>query len=310
LVALAGGYTSGSAATASQAAERLGVPYLSDVSSSPSLHLRGFKWFVRVGPHDQEGAGFMIDFLMELRDKGYEVGNLATIYENTLFGADGSNQANNFAREAGLPVVVNVPYPFGTADMTAEVNTLKTADAEIVISAPYLADQILMTKTMKDQDFNPVAFIGQSALQAMSSYLEPMGADAEYQMCMDAFAVDEGIAKPLVKQVNDMYKARYGLDMTGENAIPAMGIIVLADAINRAGSLEPDAIMKALKATDIPAEQCFIATDGVAFDPETGQNLRGGKLVLQILDGKPRVVWPFDRATVDVVWPMPKWSER
>jgi branched-chain amino acid transport system substrate-binding protein len=311
VVMLAGGYSSGCAGPASQVAERFGIPWLSDISSSPTLHQRGLKWFVRVGPHDAEGAKFTFDFFMDLQTtKGVAINSLATIHENTLYGADASNEANNWAREKGLKVVANIPYPFETADMTAEIGTLKAANPDIVIAATYIADGILMTKTMKDQNFNPKMYLSQSAVQLMSGYLEPLGKLAEYQCAMDAFAVDEGKARPLVKQVNDLYKSRTGTDLTGENAIPAMGVIVFSDAINRAKSLQPDVIMKALKETNIPEDQCFIATAGVAFDPENGQNIHGGKLVLQIRDGVPRVVWPFNRATVDLVYPMPTWSER
>lgn len=311
VVMLAGAYSSGVAGPASQVAERFGIPWLSDISSSPTLHQRGLKWFVRVGPHDAEGAKFMIDFFVDLqKTKGVTINGMATIHENTLYGADASNEANKWAREVGLKVVANIPYPFETADMTAEVGTLKAANPDIVIAATYIADGILMTKTMKDQNFNPKMYISQSGVQLMPAYLDSLGKLAEYQLAMDAFAVDEGASKPLVKQVNDLYRSRTGGELTGENAIPAMGIIVLADAINRAKSLKPDAIMKALKETNIPQEQCFISTAGVAFDPVTGQNIHGGKLVLQIRDGKPKVVWPFNRATVDLVYPMPTWSER
>jgi branched-chain amino acid transport system substrate-binding protein len=46
-VALYGAYHSSVSATASVVCERLGVPYVSGESSSPTLHRRGFKWFFR-----------------------------------------------------------------------------------------------------------------------------------------------------------------------------------------------------------------------------------------------------------------------
>ena len=49
---LIGSYTSATAATISQVAERYEVPYLSMDNSSPSLNQRGLKWFFRTTPHD------------------------------------------------------------------------------------------------------------------------------------------------------------------------------------------------------------------------------------------------------------------
>jgi branched-chain amino acid transport system substrate-binding protein len=48
---------------------------------------------------------------------------------------------------------------------------------------------------------------------------------------------------------------------------------------------------------------------GVKFD-ETGQNTLGAGILVQVRDGKYATVWPFDLASKDVVWPMPKWDAR
>ena len=49
---------------------------------------------------------------------------------------------------------------------------------------------------------------------------------------------------------------------------------------------------------------------GVKFDPATGQNELGTPLITQWRGGALRVVWPFDLATLDVLYPLPKWSDR
>ena len=48
---------------------------------------------------------------------------------------------------------------------------------------------------------------------------------------------------------------------------------------------------------------------GVKFD-ETGQNTLSSGILVQIIDGKYTTVWPFDLASHEVVWPMPKWDQR
>ena len=83
----------------------------------------------------------------------------------------------------------------------------------------------------------------------------------------------------------------------------------MADAINRAGSTEPEAIRKALAATDIPAGKLIMPWKGVKFD-ETGQNVFGAGILVQIIDGKYHTVWPFNVAAREIVWPMPTWDQR
>ena len=56
VVAVIGAYQSQLTATASQVAERFGIPFVNPESAAPSLTERGFKWFFRVGPHEATAA--------------------------------------------------------------------------------------------------------------------------------------------------------------------------------------------------------------------------------------------------------------
>ena len=85
--------------------------------------------------------------------------------------------------------------------------------------------------------------------------------------------------------------------------------MVMADAINRAGSTDPDAIRKALSETNIPGNKLIMPWKGVKFDAK-GQNTLGQGILVQIIGGKYVTVWPFDLAAHDIVWPMPKWDQR
>ena len=72
---------------------------------------------------------------------------------------------------------------------------------------------------------------------------------------------------------------------------------------------EPEAVRKALTETDIPAGKLIMPWKGVKFD-ESGQNVLGRGILVQIVGGQYRTVWPFDLATTEVTWPMPKWNQR
>ncbi len=79
--------------------------------------------------------------------------------------------------------------------------------------------------------------------------------------------------------------------------------IVLADAINRAGSTDPAKVQAALRATDMPVDQLLVGYDGVKFDA-TGQNVEGATYITQ-LDGSDYVtVWPGSAAQAALRWPL------
>ena len=84
------------------------------------------------------------------------------------------------------------------------------------------------------------------------------------------------------------------------------GFLVLADALNRAGSTDPAKIQAALRATNLPADQMAAGYDGVKFD-DKGQNVLASTLVTQMRNGKYVAIWPKARATDTVVLPYKGW---
>ena len=86
------------------------------------------------------------------------------------------------------------------------------------------------------------------------------------------------------------------------------GFLVLADAINRAGSTDPAAIQRALQGTDLKPGQLIVGYDGVRFDA-TGQNALAATYLTQ-LQGKQYVtVWPAERATGKLALPYKAWQQ-
>ena len=106
--------------------------------------------------------------------------------------------------------------------------------------------------------------------------------------------------------INELFKKKYGRDLDDTSARWMQAFFVLADAINRAGSTDPEKIQAALKATDLTSNQLMIGYRGVKFDA-TGQNILAATYLIQ-LRGKQYVsIWPEDRATNKLEYPMKGW---
>lgn len=128
VVALIGAYQSAVTKTASQAAERLKIPFVCSDSSSPTLTERGFKYFFRVSPHDGTMARNQFEFLQDLEtQKGVKVKSVALIYENTEFGSNVAKMERNYAKEFGYDVVADIAYPANATDVTSEVGKIGRA---------------------------------------------------------------------------------------------------------------------------------------------------------------------------------------
>jgi branched-chain amino acid transport system substrate-binding protein len=308
--ALIGSWQSSVTATTSQVAERMGVPFLSAESASPGLTRRGFKWFFRTSPHDEHFSQAMFDFMADYqKKKNVKLETLAISHEDTLFGTDSGKVQRALAQKYGYRVVADFPYRANSTTLNAEVQKLKAANPDVWLPTSYQSDAILFTRTARELDWNPKMIIAQNAGHIDPKFVEQTGKDSEGYMSRSPFASDLIDKNPLAKVLNGPYKARSGKDLYDLPARAFTGIVAMVDALNRAGSTDPEAIRKALAATDIKPDSLIMPWTGVRFD-ETGQNTGVRAIIMQLQGGKYYTVWPFDMATKDVIYPIPRWSER
>ena len=309
VVALMGAYNSNVTQTTSQVAERYKIPFLNAESSSPTLTTRGFKYFFRTTPHDELFVHNAFDFLKDIEaTRHIKVGSVATLSENTLFGNEAAKLQLKYATAQGYKMVQQVSYPAKTTQLTSEVQTLKAAHPTVLLQSSY-SEAILSMKTYKELGYLPDMLVANDAGFADTEFVKTLGKDADYVISREVWALDIGEKKPLIRKVDDLFRSRYKIDFTGNSSRTFTGLMVMADAINRAGSTEPEAIRKALAATDMPGSKLIMPWKGVKFD-ETGQNTLGAGILVQIKDGKYHTVWPFNMASQDPIWPMPKWADR
>ena len=311
VVALIGCYNSAVTATAAQAAERYGIPFLNDSSTSPGLTDKGFKWFFRTTPHDDMFSENFFIFLNDLKKKKkIAVGSIALLYENTLFGSDSRKYQEMYAKKYGYTINGAVSYPAKSTQLTSEIQKLRSYNPSIIMQTSYTADAILSMKTYKELNFAPTALIANNAGFNDPDLIKSLGKDADYILSREVWAKDLSAKKPMIKTVADMFEKKAGKPMSGDYARSFTGMIVLADAINRAKSTEPAKIQQALLETNIKPKELIMPWDGVKFDQKTHQNVLGKGIIVQVQKGERYTVWPFNLATKDVVWPFPKWEKR
>jgi len=311
VVALIGAYQSAVTATASQAAERLGIPFINADSSAISLTERGFKWFFRTGPHDGTFVTNLFAMLQDLeRVKGIRVKTIGIVNDNTLAGVDFAKNTRDVAGKYGYEVAVQIAHPTNTTDVTSEVQKLKATNPGVVFQLSYTSDAILFMRTYKQLDYNPQMVLGYGSGFVDPQYTKVLGKDGDFVISKAAWAPDIGQRRPAARVIAETFQNRFGQPMTEDSARAFTALLVLAEAINRAASTDPESIRQALAATDIPGEQTIMPWKGVKFDEKTHHNIYAQSVNIQLIDGRYYTVWPFDLATREIVWPMPKWGQR
>ena len=308
--ALIGAWQSSVTATTSQVAERFGVPFLTAESASPGLTRRGFKWFFRTSPHDEHFSQAMFDFLADFQKKrNLRVETVAIAHEDTLCGADSGRAQRALAQKYGYRIVADFAYRANSPSLTAEVHRLKAAKPDVWFPTSFPSDAILFNRTAKELDWSPKMILAQDGGYLDPKFIEQTGKDSDGSMTRSPFPSDLIDKNRVAKALNGSYRRRSGKDLYDFPALAVAGLVVLVDAINRAGSTAPEAIRVALTKTDLNPADLPVPWAGVKFD-ESGQNVGVRAIILQLQGGKYWTVWPFEMATRDVIFPIPTWSER
>jgi branched-chain amino acid transport system substrate-binding protein len=305
-IAIIGSYTSATAATISQVTERYEVPYMSADNSSPSLNQRGLKWFFRTSPHDEMFTAAMFQFFHDEGEKtGHKVGSVALFYEDSIFGTDSSTVQRRLAGEAKITVAADIKYRANSPSLSSEAQKLKAANADVLMPSSYTSDSILILKAMNEIGYKPKAIMAQAAGFQEGAFLTGAGALAEGAMSRSSFALDAIKSRPAIGPVNALYQAKNGKDLNDNTSRDVTALLVLVDAINRAGSAKPEDIRIALMATDVPGTMTIMPWAGVKFDA-TGQNTLGTPVIQQITNGSYHTIWPYDVAVQPAVWDVGK----
>jgi branched-chain amino acid transport system substrate-binding protein len=301
--AIIGTYQSAVAVTVSQICERYGVPFLSADNSSPSLHRRGLKFYFRAAPHDEMFSQAMFDFFDAMKKKGTKINTLSLFHEDTIFGTDSGNAQLKLAKERNYTIATDIKYRANSPSLSAEVQQLKAANADVLMPSSYTTDGILLVKTMAELGYKPNAIVAQDAGFSEKALYDAVGDKLEGVISRGSFSLDLAAKRPMVGTVNAMYKERSGKDLNDYSSRQFMGLIVMADAINRAKSTDGEKIREALVATDLPGEQTIMPWKRVKFD-DMGQNNDADPVLLQYIGGKFVTIFPPQAAVAEAVWPM------
>ncbi|HEV2283019.1 MAG TPA: ABC transporter substrate-binding protein [bacterium] len=305
VTALIGAYQSSVTFAATTVAERNGVPWMVGDSSSSNITGRGFKWVFRTTPIGPDFAAAYSGFFKDLGAMGHPVKTVAIVNENTEYGTSVGGVIKERLTADRYDVVAQIPYAANGTDVSAQVLQLKEKNPDAVIFVSYTSDSILFMKTFKNLSYKPRVVIGDDSGFSDPSFVTTVGTLAQGAINRSAWSVGKPGSATYV--INQLYKAKTGRDLDDTSGRNMQGFLVLADAINRAGSTNPEAIRAALAATNLTAKQLMMGYKGVRFD-KTGQNLLAYTYVTQLSGTEWVTVWPKSAAQTKLAWPFQGWQ--
>ncbi|RXT51267.1 amino acid ABC transporter substrate-binding protein [Bosea sp. Tri-44] len=301
--AIIGCYQSSVSATVSAVTERYGVPFLCADSSSPSLQKRGMKFFFRPAAQDEMFSAAMFDFFDAQKKKGKKIDTVALFFEDTIFGVDSSNTQRKLANDRGYKIAADIKYKTNSPSLTAEVQQLKSADADVLMPSSYTTDAMLLVKTTAELGYKPKNLVAQASGFSEQVTYDAVGDKLKGAITRASFSLDLAAKRPFIAKVNEMFKARSNRDLNDNTSRQFMGMLLLAEAIDRAGSLEGPKVRDAIAATDIPGTSTIMPWSRVKYGAD-GQNADASPVLLQYVGNKFVTIFPSDVAIADAIWPM------
>jgi branched-chain amino acid transport system substrate-binding protein len=308
--AMFGAYYSSVTGAASQVTERAKIPWVNGESTSPKLTTRDFKYFFRVTPHDGEFTQLMFEFINDFNSKEGNIKTVGILHEDTLWGNDSGSTQDKMAKDQGYDVVEKISYKAKTTTLSSEVQRLKAKSPDVLLPSSYTADAYLFLNTAQELDYNPKLLVAQNAGYTDPNFIKTMGSKAEGVITRSPFNTDLADSIPLIGKINELFKTHSGgRDLSDVPARAFTGFMALANAINNAGSSDPEKIRQALVDLDMDSSSLIVPYRGVKFGPD-GQNEKTRGILMQVQDGKYCTVYPFELAACVLRYPMPTWAEK
>jgi branched-chain amino acid transport system substrate-binding protein len=207
-------------------------------------------------------------------------------------GIDGKGGALNYAKDAGIEVVVDEQYPPNTTDFTGLVQKAKSANADVVLALGLPNDTLQIARTVQQQGYKPSVFCTCGSQVTTLKGWAALGEAAD-----DGFGTT--IAWPTqpfagVAELGEVFKKR-GYATLPTYAIGGTAILeVLEQAVEGAKTLDQEKLREYIQT------HTFKTVGGDFKYQENGTPVYS-QILLQYQKGTNQVVWPKQFRTAEPV---------
>jgi len=300
VVVYLGGAGSDMHAAAAAVAEKNKVPYLGIAFALYSIHQQGYRYLFSPFPKSPAQARDVFEILNASIPEGERPTKVAIFQETTDWGIELGNLWKENAPKYGYEVVVYETYTPRTEDMSAMILKAKEAGAETLLTVPAPPDGITMVKQMVELGWTPKFALMIRAPENVT-WAETLGKNGDYFTIFPGWHHAENF--PGVAELNAKYQAQFGRPadlLTG----PAYACVqIAAAAIEKAGTLDREAIRDAIAATNMTT-----VVGPVTFNTDGTGNVLNP--LIQWQNGKQELVWPPEHASAKLVYPAPPFDKR
>lgn len=270
-----------------------------------------FKYCFRIHGEAVHLVGEMIANFMDLKQR-YGLDKIFIIAQDVSHARGAAQVIAKVAGSKGFEITGTEIFPTGSTDFSMGLLKAKSTGSQIINIWMDMPESAILLKQWYDFQIPALPFGSTLAAAEQPGFWKATDGKGEFTLCNVVNAGNApSEATPWTMKFYNAYAQRWGVEPEGLGSSSSyMAVYVLKEAIERAGSLDPDAVVTALEQTDIMG-----VYGRLRFDPKSHQvifaddpNEGAVGSILQWQDGKRVVVFPKSIATGEIM--LPPWMNK
>lgn len=295
-----GPYSSGLTKAIAPVTEKYKIPMIEGNGADRDLFNKGYHWlFAVLSTSDY----YLRDAVTLLAEQAKQEGKkpsdmrIAIAVENDNFSKDVRDGVAEDAKKYGMKIVIDDKLPPEINDMSSTLTKVKALKPDMLVVSGHEKGATLAVRQTTDQNVH----VPMLALTHCDSaqIAEKLGKAAENAVCASQWDNDlqyKGKLFGTAKEYADLFQKTYHYDAPYQAAESSASVLVFADAISRAGSLDPQKVRDAIAQTNLTT---FYGP--IKFDAE-GKNTVKPMVLYQIQGGQYKIVAPTKWAQTKFVY--------
>ena len=248
VIALIGPNRSSHAVVVGPVAQQYGVPMVTTTATNPNVTNAGDFVFMASFTDSFQGA-----VMAQFAKSELDLSTAAVITRSGDLYTEGIAEffTRNFSQLGG-DIVANEFYEAGTVDFTALLTDIAAAQPDALFIAGFVQDLALITQqaralSLQNAVGDPTVFLG---ADSWDSQLLFDNEDAELEGSFFSGHFSPETDEPTARAFVDSYESIYESTPTGGVAVSYDAVKLLLEAVERAGSLDPEKVREQLAATE------------------------------------------------------------
>ncbi|MCG8403539.1 MAG: ABC transporter substrate-binding protein [Firmicutes bacterium] len=237
---------------------------------------------VEIGPYifrntllDTVGAPATVDYM--INELGFKKVALITAV-NSDYSVGLSKIFKETIEENGGEIVIEESLQEGDTDFSGQISNIKNKNPEVIVYSGYYTEGGLLMKEVRKQGMTDIVMVGGDGLQA-PTFWELGGNAVEGSISYCGFSPEQPTAE--TAKFIEEFQAKYGNEPDMFNAQGYDAVMIIADAIDKAGSADPKVFKDSMAQT-----KDFPGVSGVTTFRENREPIKSPVYLLQVKDQK------------------------